>query len=220
MKKYVPVLLMLGLPTATLLLLFKGVVYFVVTTTPDYALIGQRISQAVPYVLMLNHSIALLILLIFLRHKKMKFKKLVSTLSVVDLALGLFVGLVLFGLQQIVLLPLLTQLGLYEFRGGFPGYAYFVSAVVFAGMVEEWIYRDFGITRLQEIGMNHFLTVAITTLFFCLLHYGQGWAGIINAAFLGIGLSFWYLKRESLASNIVAHSVFNLMVLTTMTLSN
>lgn len=218
MKKYAQVFLMLSLPATTLWLLFQGVVSFIVNHTTDYSLIGQKISESVPYILMVNHSIAFLILLLVLRFHKIELTKIVSRFNGADLTLGLVVGLILFAFQQLVLLPILTQLDLFEFRGGFPGYAYFVSATVFAAIVEEFIYRGYGMTMLRDLGVHRFFNLAMTTLFFCLLHYGQGWAGIINAAFLGLGLAMWYLKRANLYSNIVAHAVFNFMVLLTITL--
>lgn len=104
MKKWIQVLVMLSLPAALLWLLFKVVINFIVANTTDYSMIGEKISGSVPYVLMVNHTVAFLFLLLLFRWSRKEFVRINIECRKMDIALGLGVGLLLFAIQQIILL--------------------------------------------------------------------------------------------------------------------
>lgn len=74
-----------------------------------------------------------------------------------------------------------------------------------AGVAEEVFLRGYIIERLEKWTGSTWLAVALSLVPFALLHYAQGWAGIIIAFVAGLVLSVMYVWRRDLKSNIIAH---------------
>ena len=77
--------------------------------------------------------------------------------------------------------------------------------VVRAGVVEEMFYRGYAIERLQALGLNRSLAVAIPLVIFAVAHWTGGWANIAIALALGAVLSASYLWRRDLVANMIGH---------------
>ena len=78
--------------------------------------------------------------------------------------------------------------------------------VLRAGVVEEILFRGYGIERLRELTGNKFLAGAITLALFSLAHLSHwGLAQIVVAGAAGLVLTILYLWRRDLATNMVAH---------------
>jgi membrane protease YdiL (CAAX protease family) len=80
------------------------------------------------------------------------------------------------------------------------------AIVLRAGIVEELLFRGYGIERLRELTGNKYVAGAITLALFSLAHLSHwGMAQIAVAGAAGLVLTALYLWRRDLATNIVAH---------------
>ena len=74
-----------------------------------------------------------------------------------------------------------------------------------AGFVEELFYRGFAIERLRAMGWPRVAAALFPLTIFSLLHYTGGGVNIILAFVLGGILAAFYLWRQDLVANIIAH---------------
>jgi membrane protease YdiL (CAAX protease family) len=79
--------------------------------------------------------------------------------------------------------------------------------VLRAGVVEEFFYRGYAITRLEAVGLARFWSVGIPLVIFSVAHWRRGWANIVIALALGLILSGFYVWRRDLVANMVGHGV-------------
>jgi membrane protease YdiL (CAAX protease family) len=77
--------------------------------------------------------------------------------------------------------------------------------VLRAGFVEEFFYRGYVIDRLQRLTGNRVLAVALPLVLFALVHYRQGWAGVIISFMMGALLTAVYLYKRNLWIGIITH---------------
>lgn len=77
--------------------------------------------------------------------------------------------------------------------------------VIRAGIAEEVFMRGFIIERLTTITGNKYLAATLSLVPFALLHYPQGYAGILVSFVLGGMLTVMYMWRKDLKANIIAH---------------
>ena len=75
-----------------------------------------------------------------------------------------------------------------------------------AALMEETVFRGYGIERLTELTANRWFAGASTWAAFTLAHLSTwGWAQLIIAGWGGLVLTALYLWRRDLACNITAH---------------
>jgi membrane protease YdiL (CAAX protease family) len=80
------------------------------------------------------------------------------------------------------------------------------AIVLRAGIVEEFLFRGYGIERLRELTGNKYVAGAITLAVFSLAHLSHwGLAQIVVAGAAGLVLTILYLWRRDLGTNMVAH---------------
>lgn len=80
--------------------------------------------------------------------------------------------------------------------------------------VEESIYRGFAIPRLgKRFGLP--MAVLVSTLFFALLHWGNGPFALLSSFLLGLLMATIFLWRQNLVAVTVAHAGVNLLMLLT-----
>ena len=78
--------------------------------------------------------------------------------------------------------------------------------VLRAGIVEEILFRGYGIERLRELIGNKYVAGAITLVIFSLAHLSHwGLAQLVVAGAAGLVLTVLYLWRRDLGTNMVAH---------------
>jgi membrane protease YdiL (CAAX protease family) len=134
---------------------------------------------------------------------------------------GVAAGVVLYSLDRFAIGPLSERIcntlhwtydGIPRARPK-PSIVLFIGAIVastlFAGVVEESVYRGYAITVLrQKLGVA--LAVIVTSLFFGALHLGFfGAQGMVANVFDGLLLAVLYIWRESLLPPVLAHAVGN-----------
>jgi membrane protease YdiL (CAAX protease family) len=83
---------------------------------------------------------------------------------------------------------------------------YRILLVTRAAMMEETLFRGYGIERLTELSGSRWLAGAVTWGLFTLAHVsGWGWAQLIVAGYGGLILTALYLWRRDLVCNMIGH---------------
>ena len=83
--------------------------------------------------------------------------------------------------------------------------------VLRAGIVEEICYRGFAMQRFEQVNDKPYFFLGIPLLIFALVHYSQGWAGILISFVLGGIMALFYLKKRDLKALIIAHFLVDLV---------
>jgi uncharacterized protein len=84
---------------------------------------------------------------------------------------------------------------------------------IFAGAVEEVLFRGLIMTELHRSGVRSWNQVLVSGLTFGVVHMGYGLWGILMTFLLGVALAWIYLLgRRSLTGPIVCHSCVNLII--------
>lgn len=87
-------------------------------------------------------------------------------------------------------------------------FAFRFLVVTRAALMEETLFRGYGIERLTEWTGNRWIAGAITCGLFTVAHLSSwGWAQLIVAGWGGVVLTALYLWRRDLACNMLAHWV-------------
>jgi membrane protease YdiL (CAAX protease family) len=76
-----------------------------------------------------------------------------------------------------------------------------------AGFIEEFFYRGYAIDRLQRLTGSRFWSWSFPLVLFAVVHYRQGWAGILIAFLTAAVLTAVYLRKRNLWINITAHFI-------------
>jgi membrane protease YdiL (CAAX protease family) len=79
-----------------------------------------------------------------------------------------------------------------------------------AAVIEETLFRGYGIERLQELTGNRWIAGGVTLAIFAMVHYlSGGWIHVVTAGWAGLVLTVFYFWRRDLGANIVAHWVLD-----------
>ncbi len=82
------------------------------------------------------------------------------------------------------------------------------AIVLRAAVVEETLFRGYGIERLRELTGSRFVAGALTLAAFTIAHLSYwGWTQVLIAGSAGLVLTVLYLWRRDLGTNMVAHFV-------------
>jgi membrane protease YdiL (CAAX protease family) len=79
--------------------------------------------------------------------------------------------------------------------------------IVRAGFIEEFFYRGYAIDRLQRLTGNRFWAWCFPLVLFAVVHYRQGWAGILIAFLTAVVLTWVFLRKRNLWINVTAHFI-------------
>lgn len=80
-----------------------------------------------------------------------------------------------------------------------------------AGVLEEVFMRGYQLERWNSIFQNKWLASALSLVPFALLHYTQGWAGILISFVAGAVLTATYWWKRNLPANMIAHFLIDFM---------
>lgn len=198
--------------------------YIGIKTQGESEAINQGILSSLPYILMVNHTILFLILLVFLKADGITLgsigwqlprgKRSLLSEPLIGIGAGIILGL--FG--YFALEPLLEIVK--QCIGDYQESAYIVSSripwliggTLFAGVVEESIYRGYAIRRLS-LRIGTIWAVIISSFLFGPLHWGQGLWGMVNAIIFGFLFAGIFLWRRNLLAPAVAHAISNIVLL-------
>ena len=217
------------LAVAPVLLMAISTVYataLVVQAKGDTSVIGPGMGRGLPYIVMLNHTILMGLLVWFLRKDGQSLGSIgwscraESRYWWVEIGVGLLGGAVIYAVQMFVSEPLVAWAHSFvpDFRAATgtsvaPSVAGLLVATLFAGVVEESIYRGYAIRRLGE-KLGVVWAVAISTLFFTVFHFGLGWSGMTVVFVNGLLLALLFVWRRALLGVAIAHACVNVLVLT------
>jgi membrane protease YdiL (CAAX protease family) len=213
------------IPPLLLAVLTMGLATYIgIKTQGQSEAINQSILNSLPYILMVNHSILFLILLAFLKADGITLgsigwqlplgKKSLLSEPLIGVGAGIVLGL--FG--YFILEPLLEivqhSIGDYQESAYIVGnrIPWLIGATIFAGVVEESIYRGYAIRRLS-VRMGTLWAVIISSLFFGPLHWGQGLWGMVNVVVFGFLFAGIFLWRRNLVAPAFAHALSNVVLL-------
>ena len=90
--------------------------------------------------------------------------------------------------------------------------AIFLAASLYAGGIKEELQRAFILTRFEEHLGGALPGLVLWSAVFGSLHYTQGADNAVKAGFLGLILGLLYWKRQRLEAPIVAHTLFDVLV--------
>jgi membrane protease YdiL (CAAX protease family) len=178
-----------------------------------------------PFVLMLNHTLMFMLLWGILRRAGWRLSDIGWRVSggwsglLLQVSVGSAAGVVLYFLDRFTTGPLSERIcnALHWTYAGIPhaqpkpSLALFVGVIVastlFAGLVEESVYRGYAITVLRQ-KLRPASAVMVTSLFFGALHLGFfGAQGMVANFFDGLLLAGLYLWRKSLLPPVLAHAI-------------
>lgn len=80
-----------------------------------------------------------------------------------------------------------------------------------AGVAEEVFARGYQLERWNALFQNKWTASALSLIPFALLHYTQGWAGIIISFAAGAALTCTYWWKRNLPANMIAHFAIDFM---------
>jgi membrane protease YdiL (CAAX protease family) len=176
-----------------------------------------------PYVLILNHAIVFVVLLAVMRADALSQRSIDLTLEPGsylwrEVGLGLVAGLALYSIGYFLLTPLSEllqrKLGGYRTDKGDRDRAYrlawLIAVVIFASVVEEFVYRGYALAQLAPLTGTAW-AVIISSVFFGLLHWAYGWWGMASSVVYGVIFALLFLWRENLVAPIIAHALHNLI---------
>lgn len=80
---------------------------------------------------------------------------------------------------------------------------------LFVGIHEEILFRGFYLSRVRALSGSGVVAVIATSVVFGLLHFYQGWLGIVQTTMIGLALAVVVTFARSLWPAIIAHAVFD-----------
>ena len=88
----------------------------------------------------------------------------------------------------------------------------FLAASLYAGGIKEELQRAFILSRFEDHLGGALTGLVLWSIGFGALHYTQGADNAVKAGFLGLALGLLYWKRQRLEAPIVAHALFDVVV--------
>jgi membrane protease YdiL (CAAX protease family) len=88
---------------------------------------------------------------------------------------------------------------------------YAIGTVITAGFGEEVIFRALLPATVYALTSNIAIALLLPLLLFALLHYDQGYRGILNAAVVGAAATVVFLVTQQLWWAIALHAIANLL---------
>lgn len=89
----------------------------------------------------------------------------------------------------------------------------FVFSALIAGGIKEELQRAFILTRFGQYLGGAWLGLLLWSIVFGAAHYVQGWQGMVAAGLFGFIFGAVYLARRSLIAPMVAHGLYDSLVL-------
>ncbi|MBN2050498.1 MAG: CPBP family intramembrane metalloprotease [Spirochaetales bacterium] len=88
-----------------------------------------------------------------------------------------------------------------------------LATCLLTGYSEELFFRAYLLTTLEKAGLPHSLSIFTSVLLFGLGHIYQGFLSFIGTSFIGIILTFFFIKQKNLHTIGIAHGLYNFSVL-------
>lgn len=188
--------------------------------------IYQEIGLWLPYLLIINHILLFGLLLLFMISDGLSLRaigwvlpggrKSLLTEAVIGAAGGMTLGLINKFFVSPLIIAAAQRYGDYApLPVVMDNYiAWIFAATVFAGIAEESLYRGYALERLQSGGMSVYRAVLISSLFFALFHWAEGFWAMLTVPFDAAFLCALVLWRRSLVVPFAAHVMVNVIGLT------
>lgn len=191
----------------------------------DRSVLTTRFPEILPFVVMVHHTLLFAVLLWCMRRDGLTLRAIgwgsrPGRRWHAELAIGVLCGVAMFAMQQWGWQPLVNWLrtGVPDFRmaGAQPLGSNLamklIVATLFAGVVEESVYRGYALGQLRN-RMGAACALAVTTLMFMPLHFGLGWSGMLITGINGALLGAVFVWRRMLLAAAMAHAVTNALLI-------
>lgn len=212
---------MLALPAALLTLLILG---FVVSR--GGAVEESQLRSVLPYLIAANHSAVFAVLLLFLRREGRTLGSIGWRLSqerplLREVTIGLAAGLLFYLLKELAFDSIRALLAgatptfttLFRFHLSIEELPLLLVATTFIA-VEESVYRGYALPPLRS-RWGKAAALLVMAVLFGLLHWGNGALSILFTGTLGILFGALFLWRNTLVAAVVAHALYNALVVLT-----
>jgi membrane protease YdiL (CAAX protease family) len=204
------------------MLLILAPVILAIMSAGFFSIFGAR--SPLVFMLIVSETIIFFSLLSFLRTDDLTLKTIGWLLPEgkrsiwLEPLLGIAAGLAIFLFVHYVVVPA-AALGQKTFGGlqlesltAVPTIGRLIFALIFAPIVEESVFRGYGITGMRsKLGAAGALIVS--SLFFGLFHFGYGLWGMFQLAVTGALYGLVFLWRKNLPAPVFSHAMVNLLLL-------
>lgn len=187
----------------------------------------SQLRAALPYLIAVNHTLVLGVLLVVLAREGRGLRDIGWILDrfagrvALALAVGVAAGLGLYLFKELAFDSIRALLAgnrptftsLFRFRWDGSELPMMLVATTLVA-VEESVYRGYGLAALARRWGVGWAAAAMAVLF-GLLHWGNGLLAIVFTGTMGLAFAGLFLWRRSLLVPFVAHAVYNALVLLT-----
>lgn len=187
---------------------------------------GSEVRRVVPYLIAVNHTLVFAVLLWLLRREGRNLASIGWRLTPErplgrEVGVGIGAGLGMYLLKEFVFdsvralvagaAPTFTSV--FRFQGPGEELPWLLVGTTFI-VVEESVYRGYGLAPLRR-RWGGAAALLVMGVLFGLLHWGNGPLAIGFTGVLGVVSGLVYLWRGTLTAPIVAHALYNALVLLT-----
>lgn len=183
-----------------------------ITYQGQVELINKFVSDSIAYILIMNHFCVFMIIVIYMKRKAISWNHIgvsIEKMTWIKALGGVIIGVGCFSILN--LLPTIYKLVELPKSNNGNGFVFFLASISVAPIIEELIFRGFGMSQLSKrIGRKK--SIIITALCFSLLHIYNGLPGLLTAFIAGIVLAMTLIKTESVYPCIIAHFTMNISI--------
>ena len=195
-------------------------IYFSASGELTNAEISNKINDNISILLLVSQSQMFLLILIYAKKLNINIfeASFKSDNYKSDITIGIFIGITIALLYKFVITDLLIHLqssiGDYVPANSLSNLkqnliVFGIANVILAPFVEENIYRNLSLSKLQS-RYGNFKAILISSVFFGLLHWlGGFWYMLITFLFVGIPFALISIKRKNILLVFIAHLTLN-----------
>ena len=219
------ILLTLIAPVLLLAITAIAVFSIVASAGGETSVIPRELGNWFPYIVMVNHTLLFGIAAQLARSDGLSLGQLgwkqTDHMWIVEVAIGVFAGLVIYLIQSQVSEPIVAAIrGNLEIGSLRPestpvlslNWASLIAGTIFAGVAEETVYRGY-IQRRLTARFGTVFGILVATLGFAVgLHWGLGPWSLIVVFVNGLLLAILFELRKNLLPCALAHAVVNALV--------
>lgn len=213
-----PILFLLGI-------FVMSVYYGLALQGKDVEAIPNLVAASTPYQLVVIQILLWIILSRAMKRDNLTWKDIGWIVAqgqkpLREILIGAVPGVILAFLYLFILSPMLTSLqdtwdyvpaGELFTTLGSSFIPFVIANVLFAPFIEESIYRGFGLTYLLR-KYSQPVAVAVSLIFFGILHWADGFWYILLTGFVAGGLFVWLrLSRKNIIAPFAAHLALNIV---------
>jgi membrane protease YdiL (CAAX protease family) len=175
--------------------------------------VSAAISENIAYILAVNYIIVFCVALLLMKKQGVSFADIgisKKSFNLKHIFLAVIVGVGCFALLN--LLPAFLGINGQTASAGDAGsFIFFISSITLAPVVEEFIFRSYGVSMLKD-KLPVWASLLIPSACFSLIHLYMGIANLIVAFIMGTALSVFFLRTKNGIACMAAHFCANFSI--------